>query len=298
MTEETKFDITRAAMLVDLSIHSWGGQKIDREVSNEVADSKGATRDAGRYQKQLVGKEHLKPVEKLAGYARNRVHYRLTLPWSDTGARILPVELHDEYVTEVLKIKAEWENEIEHFLRKYPNIVEAARVRLNGMFREADYPTVEELKNTFEFRVKFRPIPKGEDFRVNLSEEAAKAIRRDMESDVENAISEASADLVERVYDVVSNMAEGLDRYGTEIPGAKKKGSFKDTLIGNVREIARLLPKFNVTGDNRLNKLAKDIEDKLGRYDADDLKQDDVLRNQVSAEAKKIAGDLQGFFGI
>ena len=83
--------ITEKAMLAAVHISIWTAVKHDRKVSRDVADQHGAHQGAGRYDKQLLrGADKLDELRTLAGQIR-QYFYKITLPWSDEGFRLLPV---------------------------------------------------------------------------------------------------------------------------------------------------------------------------------------------------------------
>ena len=64
-------NIQKSAVIVRLQISQWGGEKIDRSVSDEVANNKNASSKAGKYVKLLFAdNEMLKEIKKVAGKAR------------------------------------------------------------------------------------------------------------------------------------------------------------------------------------------------------------------------------------
>src|SRR5215475_7553907 len=81
--------LSSRAMLCSLSISQWSASKHDRQASEEIAAHHGAQPDVGRYNKLLIPREKLAEVRKIAGEAR-REHYFMTLPWDDSGFRVLP----------------------------------------------------------------------------------------------------------------------------------------------------------------------------------------------------------------
>src|ERR1019366_3579551 len=86
--------ITERAMLAAVHISIWTAVKHDRKISRDVADQHGAHQGAGRYNKQLLrGADKLDELRTLAGNVR-QYFYKITLPWSDEGFRLLPSNLY------------------------------------------------------------------------------------------------------------------------------------------------------------------------------------------------------------
>jgi hypothetical protein len=52
---------------------------------------------------------------------------------------------------------------------------------------------------------------------------------------------------------------------------------------------------LNFTGDEELDRIRQEIENKLAGYAADDLRKDDTLRASVGAEADRILDQMRGF---
>ncbi len=141
-------DITSKAMLVSLTIKTWSGSKIDKRVSQDVADQHGADRDAGNYSKKLVAKDALAEIKSISGEARS-LNYQYTLPWSQDGARILPSAMHAKYSSEMREIQDRFEREVKSFLADYAYQIGIARNRLGTKFNEAASPSPQEIEGKF-----------------------------------------------------------------------------------------------------------------------------------------------------
>ena len=93
--------ITERAMLAAVHISIWTAVKHDRKVSREVAERHGAYDGAGRYNKQLLREaERLESLRTLSGQIR-QYFYKITLPWSDEGFRLLPAHFYFELTTKM-----------------------------------------------------------------------------------------------------------------------------------------------------------------------------------------------------
>ena len=132
--------ITERAMLAAVHISIWTAVKHDRKVSRDVADQHGAHQGAGRYNKQLLrGADKLDELRTLAGQIR-QYFYKITLPWSDEGFRLLPSNFYFDLMARMREFEAGFEQGVESFLGVYPQYIEQVRPELNGLFREEDYP--------------------------------------------------------------------------------------------------------------------------------------------------------------
>ena len=101
---------------------------------------------------------------------------------------------------------------------------------------------------------------------------------------------------VTRVVETVGHMATRLRAYRpAERRGDRTEGAFRNSLVDNVRELARLLPAFNLTGDPILTNVSARINAELCAYDADDLRGDEVARHLIASRAESILADVQAF---
>jgi hypothetical protein len=280
------------AMLVRLAINMWTARKYDRKVSDKVAVDHGAGSDAGRYNKVLVARDAIKAIEKMAGAART-FHYENTLPWSDTGARILPSMNFDHYSAQMRQLRADFERAVTQFADSYPVLVEDARALLNGMFNEQDYPHASSIKGRFGFSITIDPIPLAADFRVDLAYDETERIRQEIETRVQEAQTEAMRSLWKRLYDAVKHMAEKLLKERED----GKSPIFHDTLVTNLCELAALLPRLNVTDDPNLEAMRKEVEDRLCVHDPQELRDQPGVRQEVAKDAKAILDSMAGYLG-
>lgn len=292
-------DISSKAMLASLKITQWTCAKKDKEVTDEVLTQRQAKADAGSFNKRLLAKEQIQSIRQIAGAARN-LHYDLTLPWSQDGARILPAAMFAKYDAEMRKLKGEFEVAVRDFIRDYPGYVADARLRLGGLFKAEDYPDANDVEAKFTWELTISPLPTGNDFRVNLSKEMTEHLRAQIEERTRKEIETGTRDVWDRVYKVVQHMAVSLEEYKVSVDKdgkEKKENPFRDTLVSNVRDIAGLLPLLNVTGDPKLNQLATEITGKLTLKEPQELRDDGKARKKVAKDARTILEDMKSLMG-
>ena len=261
--------ITERAMLAAVHISIWTAVKHDRKVSRDVAHQHGAHEGAGRYNKQLLrGAEKLDALRTLAGQIRQHF-YKITLPWSDEGYRLLPAHFYFELTTQMREFERAFSQSVDEFLEVYPSYIEQVRPELNGLFREEDYPSAEKLRAKFGVKLEVLPIPSGEDFRVTLSEEEQARVAREIDEGVRQSLNRGTKDLWVRLTDVLTHMVDKLN---------DPESRFHASLVTNVFDLVDLLPRLNVNQDEELNRFAAEIKDRLCNFSAHDLKKNEILR--------------------
>lgn len=244
--------IQNKAMLARLSISQWTGKAFDKKVSAEVEQAHGA-HDAGRFNKLLVSKSLLEPISKLAGEVR-KYHYSVTLPWSDSGERLLPSKLFMDYTARMREFRGTMDTLVSDLVAAYPNEVQVARNRLGTMYDPGDYPDPSDIRETFGLTFEFTPVPDAKDFRVDVSDEAADEIRTSIKQAVSTRQTEAVKACFDRIREVVSKIAERL---------SDEKAIFKDSLINNAVDLCRVLDGLNITDDPQITHLCAEIKENL-----------------------------------
>jgi hypothetical protein len=275
--------ITEKAMLAAVHISIWTAVKHDRKVSRDVADQHGAHSGAGRYNKQLLrGATRLDELRALAGQIR-QYFYKITLPWSDEGFRLLPSNFYFELMARMREFEASFEQAVESFLSVYPQYIEQVRPELNGLFREEDYPSVDKLRAKFGIKLEVLPIPSGADFRVQLSAEEQVRVSREIDANVRESLTRGTEDLWKRLREVVAHMVDRLN---------ESESRFHGSLVTNIADLVEILPKLNVSGDADLNRFAEQIKDRLCNYSAQELKKSELLRAVTANDASKIVAQM------
>jgi hypothetical protein len=300
---KVKSPLSRKATLVTLVVSQWSGRKFDRKITKETNQRYHTAEDeALRTNKLVVPAEYLKRVVA-ANSALRTAHLTMTLPWKDKGPRVLANATYNKYTSTMRELVREMEDAADEFARVYPKLVAEAPARMNGAYSAADYPTVDRIRSKFSVTIEFDTMPDEADFRCDLDPEIEADIRAEIEATSASTEARLQASTVERITEVVGKMATSLGEYGQEIDGAKankKTGtkrtrSFKDTLVGNVRELADLLPAFNLAGDPALTAITDRITRELCAEEAEALRENDAARATVQKSAESILEDVSKF---
>ena len=183
-----------------------------------------------------------------------KYHYANTLPWNDSGDRLLTSVLFMGYTDQIREYKRQFAKKVSELAAAYPTEVQAARNRLGSMYDPGDYPDVSELYGRFDISIEFMPVPDAKDFRVDVSDEAADEIRNQITESVNLRMNEAVKDCYRRVREVVSKIHERL---------SIEDATFRDTLIENARDLMVVLPGLNITDDPVLAALHAEITELL-----------------------------------
>lgn len=288
------------AMLVTVGVSVWSARRFDKKVTEEVNREHAASDEAGRYNKHLFADKapSHKEVMRLAGQVR-ATHYANTLPWDDEGWRLLPSANYDAYTKAMRAIRAEFEAAVEAFLAEYPDLVIAAKDALNGLWKEDDYPGVNEIRRKFSMGIEYSPVPAAGDFRLDLPADQVLEIERTVKDRVERATQAAMRDAWQRLYDVVKRIHVRLtaDKVQADVLTGPDKASIRNSLIESAQETAEVLARLNATQDPALEALRKRVLDELTQVDAVTLREDRTAREETAAKAAAILDAMKEFYG-
>lgn len=288
--------LAHKALLATFNVSCWGARVFDEEAATDTLERNKALLEHGLFTKRLLRKEALQKVHRIANEAR-KFHRLHTHPWKYNGVGLLATALFGKYSQEMRRLSSEYQAAVGAFLANYPREIEAARESLGHLFDVTDYPTVEWLAGRFAFEIRFDQVPDHGDLRAELDDAELDEVRDELKRRMEDDYKRVRTQTAQRISETVGRMAERLKEYK---PADKEKGTkaehvFRDSLVQHVKDLVSLLPAFNMDNDPRLVKIQEQIEKKLCRFDADDLKESDVIRARVAKDAAAIAKAVSEF---
>lgn len=280
------FGIATSAMLVELSISCWTARKLDKGVSEEIDAVKNTKARAGNYHKRLLADaSELDAVLKYAAATRLQ-HNKYTMPWSDSGPRLVPMGIFMEYKKYLTEREEGFNALVNGFRLVYPTLISAAAFKLNELFNRDDYPSGEEVASKFKFSYVFSPVPTTGDFRVDINEEAKRELQLQYETHFNDKTNKVMREAWDRLHGCLSHMSE---RLASNEDGTRK--IFHSTILTNAQEQVALLSHFNIMKDPELEAARKLLAETLLSTDLDTLKESDEAReatkNKVDAILNK-----------
>jgi hypothetical protein len=153
------------------------------------------------------------------------------------------------------------------------------------MYQETDYPS--DIRSRYSWGVEYNPVPVGTDFRVTLAAGEIEAIAARTEERVKQAFSDAQRDAVSRLADCLSRIHERL---------AQPDAIFRDSLIGNARELCEVLTRLNLADDSQLEALRRRTE-LLASTEPQTLRDVPEVRADVAQQAQSILDAMTSTYG-
>jgi hypothetical protein len=280
-------NLSTRAMLVTLNISQWTAKKLSKKGTEEICQKHNTNSSWAKASKTLVADEELKKIASIANETRT-FHYSMTLPWSDSGQRILPAKAYFDYTQAMHSFSNQFFSQVDSFTMIYPDLKEEARKMLNGLFEEKDYPDSLNIRKKYKFETVIDPMPEAGDFRVSLTDADSARIKAEIEERTNDRIREAMADLWTRLFEVVTHIREKLSQ-----PDA----IFRDTLIDNARDLCKILPKLNIGNDQKLESLSERVRTEIALLSPEILRNNKDVRKETAQKADEIFNLMTSYMG-
>ena len=293
MTNTTRYNLDTCAMLTEFNASVWTARKLDKSATEEIVTSKNAAaKDAARVNKSLLaGRSELEDIQSMIGRARSFV-YDNTLPWSDSGLRLLPTINFERFAAKMNAFEEEFAMMVQSFVDIYPTLITAQAMALGDMFKRDDFPTQNAIMTKFAFRVNYLPVPTAGDFRVDVGNAAMDDIKAKLERIAQERVDAAMQDVRARLGDHLKRMS---DRLTTDyVEGEAKARRFHDSLVDGALELCDITKSLNVVNDLDLEAARKALEVALCGVDPKDLRKDEGLRE----DTKKAVDDILSKFSF
>jgi len=283
----TRYNIDTCAMLTEFNASVWTARKLDKGATEEVVTAKRAgAKDAARVNKHLLaGRNELEVIQSMIGRARQYV-YDNTLPWSDSGLRLLPTINFEKFATKMNELEEEFTDLVKIFVAVYPSLITAQAMALGDMFKRDDYPTANEIMTKFSFRVNYMPVPTAGDFRIDVGNAAMDDIKAKLQRLADERVEQAMADVRKRLGDHLKRMS---DRLTTDyVAGEAKPRKFHDSLVEGALELCDMTKALNVTGDADLESTRSQLEQLLCNVTPTELRKNAAVRDDVKKNVDAI----------
>ncbi|MFH1985524.1 MAG: hypothetical protein ABIL58_27115 [Pseudomonadota bacterium] len=268
--------IQETAIRVSLTITKWGVSKRDDEVTSKAIAEAEATADAGNFNKRLLAKRYTENIDRIANEAR-KLFRESTLPWGKKD-RILPMAMLEDFRLKIKAIKREYFQAVGTLALVFPSAVAERASELGAMHNPNEYPSVDDLQKAYTFELDVANIEDANDLRVAVSKEAADEIAKEIRRGVQLRIDSAVEDLFGRAQAVIGRMVSSLT----------EDKRFSATMVSGIEDLADLLPRLNVLGDQKLENLAQRMKRELCQYTVEDIRKNPAVKQTVLDRAKAL----------
>ena len=283
----TRYNIDTCALLVELNVSQWTARKLDRSTTDELVSNKHAqAKGAARVNKHLfAGRSELEVVSQHITETRSFV-YDNTLPWSDSGIRLLPSARFMEFNTKLQQAEDKFYGLVTEFVTVYPSLITAQAMALGDMFNRNDYPAPTDIEHRFRFNVNYMPVPASGDFRVDIGNDAQEELRKKLSSLADERVEFAMKDIKTRLAEHLKRMS---DRLSVDyINGEAKPRKFHDSLLDGAHDLCDMVDALNIINDPQLAEARKALKQAIGGIDVKDLRKDIPTRTDIKAQVDDV----------
>ena len=275
--------ISSSAVLVELNISVWTANKLDKNATDLVLANNSASKDSAQVRKNLMaGTDKRKKIADYAARAR-LYHNQTTLSWSDKGARLLPTSLFMDYKSNMNIYEKNMNVMINDFYSNYADLIELSKHHLGDLFNSYDYPSIEELRSKFGFRLVFSPLPESGDFRLDIPQQDIKDMQDKYELAFNDRLADAMREPWEKLHKALTHLSDKLTDEGEE-----NNKRYHDTLISSNQELCSLLTHLNITKDPQLEQARRELELTMLGLDIDDVRESADCRKEVKSRVDEI----------
>jgi hypothetical protein len=286
--------IETRAILVSVHLAKMSGARIDKRITERVKTQEYATGKAGKWSTDLFPNGALEPINAIDGEIR-KYFLKQTLPWADSGVRLLPQSRFFDYSNELSNFDILRQQKVDQFFLHYDDHVREAQSKLQGLFRSELYPSEPVARKKFVFTSDVQPVPSSGDFRTDAPKAEMKAMEESLAAKMERAAELAERDLAERLVTPLAKLVEKLNAPTKD----GKSPVFRDTLLTNIRDIVAKIPAFNVTGNPAFDDLHRSMTQPgaLSHFTAGMIRDVPELRKNAAEQAGLFLTKLEDMFG-
>ncbi len=192
-------ELDKTALIANLTISMWPAKLSDLRVRNKVANQYSANPSSGTYIKLLLPEDAaLRMVQSKEREIRATIKAN-TLPWDDNGARILATRNFAEFGDMVRRLKREWQEAVDQFVKGYAESKKKAQRKLGKLYREREYPSTEQVCGRFKLALTLFPVP-SEDLRVSIPNDDLQVLQSEMSTRLAKLTQVAMRKLWQQLY--------------------------------------------------------------------------------------------------
>lgn len=275
------------SLLVSFHVSSWGARIKDKESEDRLSKWTNADPETFNVTKRLMP-EAVKVLRRAIDRARADFR-KMTLPWFDDGSRMLPVTKYLDFVQTMASHENAVEHELRNFLHSYRLRIAERQIKMSTAFNPDDYPSEEQIRQKFKFKVLVLPMPDIADFRINMAEDDIESIKTDLKAELEEAQAKATRELWGKLYKIVKHIHERM---------SDPDAIFKKNILENAFTLTVDLKGMDVTENAELEQCRIDVQNRLCLYDAETLRENPTARQSVADQAERILNKIKEFSNV
>lgn len=225
-------------------------------------------------------------VQKLTSLKNDIIAYwrAHTLPYTEDGIRLLPKSHIHDFATVLGEFRQRFTQTVNELDDAFDELKAQAQAKLGTLYDPANYP--DSIKPYFAFEWDFPNLEPPNYLKVAAPElyaqESAKAAARFKE-----AVQLATQAFTQQFGELLTHLVERLQPDET---GQKK--AFRDSAVKNLHEFFDQFNALNIGSSAELEKLIASAKDILQGIEPQDLRDSQLLRQQITEQLAKVEEQL------
>lgn len=245
-----------------------------RKVSSSAVETD-ADRAMIHVAKDILDSDELKEVQGLDGKIRGYIASRALPSLFRSGVWLLPIPLVEEVDKKLEEFRLQREDLTKKFLAVYPDKIEEAKRRLNGLFSPTDYPPIERVAAAFGMSTQYLSfgVP-------GTLESINKAIFEREKEKAQTKLTEATEEITQVLRLALKDLTDHMvERLAPSQDGKPKV--FKNTLVANMKDFLETFKARNITDDEETEQLVEKAKQLLDGVDPQMLRDNTSIRQYV-----------------
>jgi hypothetical protein len=276
--------LSSSAMLLDLHMSVYTGRKQDKATAAEISITKNtrSAKAASVYKSLFTEDKDLEAIASYAGRVRTWL-YSVTLPWADSGTRLVPTKNFFDITHELAEHEREFTRLVDVFIGNYGVKVSSQAFKLGKLFDPKEFPDASELVNKFGLNYVFTPVPSSGDFRVDIPASATQQVIAQFEKEYSKRMQEAMREPWERLYQEIKHIK---DKMIDKEDGKPQK--LYQSMIDNALALCETLKALNLLDDPDLEAARRALEQSLTDIDIVSLRKSPEVREAIKIKMQDL----------
>jgi len=279
--------ISDKVILVTVEFRGCTGNKVDKAISNEVAENKSANqKELGNFTKKLFGKfPELEQINKFDAMQRKEIE-KMTVPFS-RNQHLLPSEKLMDYYRLISDIKTNREKLVKNMVDAIPGRIEAIKQSQGTAFDEGMLPTAEQMASRFSIDHFESMLPEKSNFEKLIGvDELIEDLQEEFDSKMENKIGQIESHLKGLLKERLEAVRERLYNHSSDSRKVQQR------VIDRTVELAKRVKELNVTNLEDIEELSNDTINLLANLSSDVVSTVDSVRDETVKSLDLIIGKL------
>jgi hypothetical protein len=282
-TQKAAVDLSNRGLFVDVDVRLWDAEIQDHRANDQLAEHYHTAKTTYRTHKKFfpdgIAPEWEKPCSIISDAYKYFVRH--TVPWG-YGVRLMKATFFGDFNRRIKEFSVELSAALTELEPVIPELKERSRNKLNGGFKDEEWPTTEYILGRFGIAVKYMPVVAPGDFRLELDDTLLNELKKQHQSEFMDSQTEMLRKLWKRVYTTVERAAKLRD----------KEVKVYESVFKDIDELADVLPFINMMDDPNLDKLGKEIKQHLSGRDVKEVRKNETEREEVALQAQKLVDKM------